>query len=118
MDEVAFLLGHRDATVTRVVYIREIADARRRHMRRSRMTAESPAPSASHLLAMARKAPHCSANRRAPTLEPGWGRFTLRSRVPTGFQIASITGRRAGCSIEPDAEAARLQGLRERGVHV
>ncbi len=27
VDEVAFLLGHRDATVTRVVYIREIADA-------------------------------------------------------------------------------------------
>jgi integrase len=40
VDEVAFLLGHRDATVTRVVYIHEIADARRRHMRRSRMTAE------------------------------------------------------------------------------
>jgi integrase len=40
VDEVAFLLGHRDATVTRVVYIQEIADARRRHMRRSRMTAE------------------------------------------------------------------------------
>ncbi len=40
VDEVAFLLGHRDATVTRVVYVHEIADARRRHMRRSRMTAE------------------------------------------------------------------------------
>jgi integrase len=40
VEEVAFFLGHRDATVTRVVYIREIADARRRHMRRSRMTAE------------------------------------------------------------------------------
>ena len=40
VDEVAFLLGHRDATVTRVVYIHEIADARRRDMRRSRMTAE------------------------------------------------------------------------------
>ena len=40
VDEVAFLLGHRDATVTRVVYVREVADARRRHMRRSRMTAE------------------------------------------------------------------------------
>jgi integrase len=40
VDEVAFLLGHRDATVTRVVYIREIADTRRRRMRRSRMTAE------------------------------------------------------------------------------
>jgi len=40
VDEVAFLLGHRDATVTRVVYIHEIGDARRRNMRRSRMTAE------------------------------------------------------------------------------
>jgi integrase len=40
VDEVAFLLGHRDATVTRTVYIREIADARRRTMRRSRMVAE------------------------------------------------------------------------------
>ena len=40
VDEVAFLLGHRDATVTRVVYIHEIADARRRQMRRSRMTAD------------------------------------------------------------------------------
>jgi integrase len=40
VDEIAFFLGHRDATVTRVVYIREIADARRRQMRRSRMTAE------------------------------------------------------------------------------
>jgi integrase len=40
VDEVAFLLGHRDATVTRVVYVREVADARRRNMRRSRMTAE------------------------------------------------------------------------------
>ncbi len=40
VDEVAFLLGHRDATVTRTVYVREIADARRRTMRRSRMVAE------------------------------------------------------------------------------
>jgi integrase len=40
VDEVAFLLGHRDATVTRKVYVREIADARRRSMRRSRMVAE------------------------------------------------------------------------------
>ena len=40
IDEVTFLLGHRDATVTRVVYVREIADARRRQMLRSRMTAE------------------------------------------------------------------------------
>ena len=40
VDEVAFLLGHRDATVTRVVYVHEIADARRRNLRRSRMSAE------------------------------------------------------------------------------
>src|SRR5205085_3771378 len=40
VDEVAFLLGHRDATVTRTVYVREIADARRRALRRSRMAAE------------------------------------------------------------------------------
>lgn len=40
VDEVAFLLGHRDATVTRTVYVREVADARRRLMRRSRMVAE------------------------------------------------------------------------------
>ncbi len=40
VDEVAFLLGHRDGTVTRTVYVREVADARRRFMRRSRMTAE------------------------------------------------------------------------------
>jgi integrase len=40
IDEVAFLLGHRDGTVTRAVYVREVADARRRLMRRSRMTAE------------------------------------------------------------------------------
>lgn len=40
VDEIAFLLGHRDANVTRAVYVRELADARRRSMRRSRMTAE------------------------------------------------------------------------------
>jgi hypothetical protein len=40
VDEIAFLLGHRDANVTRAVYIRELADARRRSMRRSRMIAE------------------------------------------------------------------------------
>jgi integrase len=40
VDEVAFLLGHRDGTVTRTVYVREVADARRRSMRRSRMAAE------------------------------------------------------------------------------
>lgn len=36
----AFLLGHRDANVTRAVYARELADTRRRSMRRSRMLAE------------------------------------------------------------------------------
>jgi integrase len=40
VDGVAFLLGHRDGTVTRTVYVREVADARRRASRRSRMTAE------------------------------------------------------------------------------
>jgi integrase len=40
IDEVAFLLGHRDANVTRAVYVRELSDARRRTMRRSRMIAE------------------------------------------------------------------------------
>jgi integrase len=40
VDEVAFLLGHRDGNVTRAVYVREIADARRRTMRRDRMAAE------------------------------------------------------------------------------
>jgi integrase len=40
VDEIAFLLGHRDANVTRAVYVRELADSRRRTMRRSRMLAE------------------------------------------------------------------------------
>jgi integrase len=40
VDEIAFLLGHRDANITRAVYVREVADARRRSMRRSRMMAE------------------------------------------------------------------------------
>lgn len=40
VDEVAFLLGHRDGTVTRTVYVREVADARRLAMRRSRMAAK------------------------------------------------------------------------------
>jgi integrase len=40
IDEVTFLLGHRDANVTRAVYVRELSDARRRTMRRSRMVAE------------------------------------------------------------------------------
>ena len=34
------MLGHRDGTVTRTVYVHEVADARRRVMRRSRLTAE------------------------------------------------------------------------------
>jgi integrase len=40
VDEIAFLLGHRDANVTRAVCVRELADVRRRSMRRSRMIAE------------------------------------------------------------------------------
>lgn len=40
VDEIAFLLGHRDANVSRAVYVRELSDARRRTMRRSRMLAE------------------------------------------------------------------------------
>jgi len=40
IDEIAFLLGHRDANVTRAVYVRELADTRRRSMRRSRMLEE------------------------------------------------------------------------------
>ena len=40
VDEIAFLLGHKDANVTRAVYVREIADGRRRAMRRSRMVEE------------------------------------------------------------------------------
>jgi integrase len=40
VDEVAFLLGHRDGNVTRSVYVREVADARRRTMRRDRIAAE------------------------------------------------------------------------------
>jgi hypothetical protein len=41
VDEVAFLLGRREPTVTRTVYVREIADARCRSMRRSAMRAEA-----------------------------------------------------------------------------
>ncbi|MBV9004740.1 MAG: tyrosine-type recombinase/integrase [Solirubrobacterales bacterium] len=44
VDEIAFLLGHRDANVTRAVYVRELADVRRRAMRRSRMLAEFSEP--------------------------------------------------------------------------
>lgn len=40
VDEVAFLLGHRSANVTRAVYVHEIADARRKAARRSRIAAE------------------------------------------------------------------------------
>lgn len=35
VDEAGFLLGHRDGNVTRTVYVRETADARRRAMQRS-----------------------------------------------------------------------------------
>jgi integrase len=34
VDEIALLLGHRDANVTRAVYVRELADTRRRPKRR------------------------------------------------------------------------------------
>ena len=40
MDEVAFMLGHANANVTRTVYLRELNDARRRAMRRSKMVGE------------------------------------------------------------------------------
>ena len=40
VDEVAFLLGHKDANVMRAVYVREVGDARRRAVRRSRTRAE------------------------------------------------------------------------------
>jgi integrase len=39
-DEVAALLGHKDATVTRAVYLHEIEDAGRRALRRERIDAE------------------------------------------------------------------------------
>jgi hypothetical protein len=37
VDEIAFLLGHSNANVTRAVYLREISDGRRRARRRSQM---------------------------------------------------------------------------------
>jgi integrase len=40
VDEIAFLLGHSNADVTRTVYLRELNDARRRAMRRSKMVGE------------------------------------------------------------------------------
>lgn len=40
VDEVAFLLGHANGNVTRSTYVREIHDARRRAMRRSRTMEE------------------------------------------------------------------------------
>ena len=39
-DEVAALLGHKDATVTRAVYLHEIEDGARRQLRRERIDAE------------------------------------------------------------------------------
>jgi integrase len=40
VDEIAFLLGHSNANVTRAVYLREISDGRRRARRRSHMVGE------------------------------------------------------------------------------
>lgn len=40
MDEVAFKLGHANANVTLTVYLRELNDAGRRAMRRSKMVGE------------------------------------------------------------------------------
>jgi integrase len=40
IDEITSLLRHRDANVTRAVYVHELADTRRRTMRHSRMLAE------------------------------------------------------------------------------
>jgi integrase len=40
VDELAFMLGHRNANVTRSVYLHEMADARRKAARRSRVEAE------------------------------------------------------------------------------
>jgi integrase len=40
VDEIAFLLGHSNANVTRTVYLREISDGRRRTRRRSQMVGE------------------------------------------------------------------------------
>lgn len=39
VDEVAFLLGHANANVTRAVYVHEVADARREAQRRNRTSA-------------------------------------------------------------------------------
>jgi integrase len=40
VDEIAFLLGHSNANVTRTVYLREISDGRRRARRRSQMVGD------------------------------------------------------------------------------
>ncbi len=40
-DEIAFLLGHANANVTRAVYLHEVADARRLSMRRELLSAAS-----------------------------------------------------------------------------
>ena len=37
VDKIAFLLGHCDANVSRAVYVRVVADARRRHARRNQI---------------------------------------------------------------------------------
>ncbi len=40
-DEIAFMLGHANANVTRAIYLHEVADARRKAMRRELLTAAS-----------------------------------------------------------------------------
>jgi hypothetical protein len=85
----AFLLGHRDATVTRAVYVREIADARRRHMRRSRMISEYAGA-----LRIALEDGHSQSPRESDPIAPA---PVIQSEGVSlsGFQIASIAGRRA-----------------------
>lgn len=79
---MAFLLGHRDATVTRVVYVQEIADARR-HMRRSRMTAEfAGALAPCSITKTVRNSP--PGEQSAPAPAEGVGALVI-----SGFQIAS-----------------------------
>jgi hypothetical protein len=75
VDEIAFLLGHRDANVTRAVYVREVADARRRAMRRSRMDAEfggllQAAGAAGALPAAAAVSRRCDGRSESPLLVP------------------------------------------------
>jgi hypothetical protein len=90
-DEVAFLLGHRDATVTRVVYIHEIAAAHRQHPRRSAMTAEYAAAlrvaAQSRQLADRRSSAPQPVRRSTSASTPVWGGGALLS----SFQMASMS---------------------------